>query len=120
MFCRKEGEEYHEQETGKTWSGITSGGGCRNHADEKGGMKSRNPETKAQREKELKEFRNTERGRQAKKQQGHFIIPTATTRAFPRAGEPGAWMKNPPISVGSGLAAPGSGLLLVRDRPDEG
>ena len=51
---------------------ITSGSGCRNHADEKGGMKSRNPETKAQREKELKEFRNTERGRQAKNSKGIY------------------------------------------------
>ena len=45
----------------------------------KSGMKSGNPETKAQREKELKEFRNTERGRQAKTARA-FTIPTATTR----------------------------------------
>ena len=44
----------------------------------KSGMKSGNPETKAQREKELKEFRNTERGRP--KTARAFTIPTATTR----------------------------------------
>ena len=38
----------------------------------KSGMKSGNPETKAQREKELKEFRTTERGRQAKNSKGIY------------------------------------------------
>ena len=37
-------------------------------------MKSADPEAKTKREKELKEFRNTERGKQAKKQQGYLLF----------------------------------------------
>lgn len=41
----------------------------------KGGMKSRNPETKAQREKELKRIpQHRAAGRQAEKQQGHLLF----------------------------------------------
>ena len=58
-------------------------------------MKSADPEAKAQREKELKEFRNTERGKQAKNSKG---IPTATTRHLPARKSRRAWMTNQPTS----------------------
>ena len=59
-------------------------------------MKSADPEAKAQREKELKEFRNTERGKQAKNSKG--IYYSNGTRHLPARKSRRAWMTNQPTS----------------------
>ena len=80
----------------------------------KGGMKSRNPETKAQREKELKEFRNTERGRQARNSKGIYYS-NGNYEAFARPEKPEGVDEKSAYIVGSGLAALAAACFLVRD-----
>ena len=80
----------------------------------KSGMKSGNPETKAQREKELKEFRNTERGRQAKNSKGIYYS-NGNYEAFARPEKPEGVDDKSAYIVGSGLAALAAACFLVRD-----
>ena len=80
----------------------------------KSGMKSGNPETKAQREKELKEFRNTERGRQAKNSKGIYYS-NGNYEAFARPEKPEGVDEKSAYIVGSGLAALAAACFLVRD-----
>ena len=80
----------------------------------KSGMKSGNPETKAQREKELKEFRNTERGRQAKNSKGIYYS-NGNYEAFARPEKPEGVDEKSAYIVGSGLAALEAACFLVRD-----
>ena len=75
-------------------------------------MKSADPEAKAQREKELKEFRNTERGKQAKNSKGIYYS-NGNYEAFARPEKPEGVDDKSAYIVGSGLAALAAYTLLV-------
>ncbi len=77
-------------------------------------MKSADPEAKAQREKELKEFRNTERGKQAKNSKGIYYS-NGNYEAFARPEKPEGVDDKSAYIVGSGLAALAAACFLVRD-----
>ena len=77
-------------------------------------MKSADPEAKTQREKELKEFRNTERGKQAKNSKGIYYS-NGNYEAFARPEKPEGVDDKSAYIVGSGLAALAAACFLVRD-----
>ena len=75
-------------------------------------MKSADPEAKTKREKELKEFRNTERGKQAKNSKGIYYS-NGNYEAFARPEKPEGVDDKSAYIVGSGLAALAAYTLLV-------
>ena len=77
-------------------------------------MKSADPEAKTKREKELKEFRNTERGKQAKNSKGIYYS-NGNYEAFARPEKPEGVDDKSAYIVGSGLAALAAACFLVRD-----
>ena len=80
----------------------------------KNSMGAKNPQTKAQRQKELEEYRNTERGKQAKNSKGIYYS-NGNYEAFARPEKPEGVDEKSAYIVGSGLAALAAACFLVRD-----
>ena len=80
----------------------------------KSGMKTETPERKEQRKKELAEYRNTERGKQAKNSKGIYYS-NGNYEAFARPEKPEGVDEKSAYIVGSGLAALAAACFLVRD-----
>ena len=80
----------------------------------KNGMGTKNSQSKAQRQKELEEYRNTERGKQTKNSKGIYYS-NGNYEAFARPEKPEGVDEKSAYIVGSGLAALAAACFLVRD-----
>ena len=69
----------------------------------KNGMGTKNSQSKAQRQKELEEYRNTERGKQTKNSKGIYYS-NGNYEAFARPEKPEGVDEKSAYIVGSGLA----------------